>query len=386
MQTITWHISIKNIFENNRISFSKQYGHLTRSICFKAVNDILTCKDSSRGFATRKCNHCSDIKRIAFSCKSRFCNSCWTPQSDLRMNRLLSRWPPQLHYYHLAFTIPSELRPFFKSHRSALKLLPKVASDSIIYFFRSKHKTTPGILSVIHTFWAKLNWNPHVHLIITSWWFDQYDCYKPISFIPYQLILPSWKKWLLRALRSWIKTNCSDPVPHLKLINSLYSQKDSFDQEKSRYIYFSKKAQSFQIVLSYIWRYLKRPTISQSRILAYDWSSVTFQYKDKYDSQDKTITCSALHFIWYLIQHIPNKYFHMIYYHGIFANRCKSKYLSLLKTYFNSSSKIPTIPTSFSQRLYFFSWKNPLACECWGFFRLYSLVMPGYPTKYFDSW
>gem|GEM_PF-4604921 len=50
----------------------------------------------------------------------------------------------------------------------------------------------------------------------------------------------------------------------------LFKQKDDSDKLKSWYIYFSKKATSFTVVLTYIGRYLKRPTISQSRILEYD--------------------------------------------------------------------------------------------------------------------
>ena len=385
MQTITWNISIKNIFKDNRISFVRSYGFLTRSICFESVSKILQCCELSSGFATFKCDDCGHIKHIPFSCKSRFCNSCGTPQSDLRMARLLRRRPPNLHYYHLAFTIPEELRPFFRKNRKALKLLPLVASDTISYFFSSKYKSLPGMLSVIHTFWAKLNRNPHVHLIISAGGFDQNKCYKPITFIPYQLILPSWKYGLLKALKLRVKDNCDDPIPYLQLFNKLYSQKNSSGNKKSWYIYFSKKAQSFQIVLSYIWRYLKRPTISQSRILAYDGDSVTFQYKDKYDNQNKTISTSAIKFIGFLIQHIPNKHFHMISYHGIFANRCKKKYLYLLNTYFDSSPKTPIIPSSFSQRQYFFTGKNPLVCSCIGHYLLFSLNIPGFPIKYFDS-
>lgn len=385
MQIITWSISIKKIFKDNWKSFVQEFWDLTRPICFSQVNAILSCKDPSSWFATFRCDTCSDIKRIPFTCKSRFCNSCWKPQSDIRMNHLLSRRPPHLHYYHLAFTIPEELRDFFKRHRKALKILPQVASQAIMYFFDTEHKSIPWILSVIHTFWAKLNRNPHVHLIITSWWITKQWQYKPISFIPYKMILPSRKKYLLKHLKQRCYDNLSNPHDDIRLLNKLYAQKNELEKEKSRYIYFSKKAQSFQIVLSYIWRYLKRPTISQSRILSYNTSWVTFQYKDKYDGQNKTVTCSVLEFIWYLIQHIPNKHFHMIYYHGIFSNRSKKKNLAIINTYFNNTSKVPYIPTSYSERVYAFTWKNPLLCKCWGIFCLHSLTFPNWSTKYFDS-
>lgn len=385
MQIITWHISIKNIFKNNWNSFVHEFSWLIRPTCYHHVNAILSCKDPTSWFATYKCDSCSDIKTIAFTCKSRFCNSCWKPQSDLRMHRLLSWRPPHLQYYHLAFTIPEELRAFFKRHRITLQILPQVASQAICYFFKTKHKSKPWILSVIHTFWAQLNRNPHVHLIITSWWINDQWRFVPISFIPYKLILPSRKKYLLKTLKERVYKNLENPDNEIKLLNSLFFQKNELDQEKSRYIYFSKKAQSFQVVLSYIWRYLKRPTISQSRILEYDWSSVTFQYKDKYDWQNKTVTCSVSDFIWLLIQHIPNKYFHMVYYKGIFANRCKAKYLEIINQFYTNNQKMPHIPTSFSERVFFFTWKNPFLCRCWWSYCLQSLTFPNWSIKYFDS-
>ena len=130
----------------------------------------------------------------------------------LLVNQLLSRRPKWLQYYHLAFTIPEELRPFFKRHRNALKILPQVASQTMTYFFKTKHKSKPWILSVIHSFGAKLNWNPHVHLIITAWWIHDFWIYKKIVFIPYKAILPSRKYGLIRSLKKRCDDNLDNPT------------------------------------------------------------------------------------------------------------------------------------------------------------------------------
>jgi hypothetical protein len=389
MQTITWSISIKSIFKDNRTSFVDLYGDKTRSVCHDSVDKILSCRDLEHWFASFKCEDCNCIKQVAFSCKNRFCNSCWTPASDLRLANLVSRRPDDLHYFHLAFTIPKELRWFFRTHRRALSLLPKVATQAIMYFFKKKYKIKPWVLCVIHTFWAQLNRNPHVHLIVTAWWFCDEYYYKYVTFIPYEWVLASWKYYLLKEIKLRVYTHVKSRKLHrIKLCNILYQQKNDSDKLKSWYIYFSKKATSFTIVLTYIGRYLKRPTISQSRILEYDWSNVTYQYTDKYDNVDKTNTVSALKFIWLLIQHIPNKHFHMISYHGIFANRCKKLYLYLLRTYFYTGCMTagPAIYTNYADRRYAYTWIDPRVCPCWGRYYLYSIIIPGYPPKYFDSW
>lgn len=382
MEIVTWNKhSIKQILLNHRDEFIQLNWKLIRSSTFEAVNKVLFCWSESLWFATYKCSCCNEYKHISFTCKSRFCNSCWKPQSDLRFNRLLSRRPPHIDFFHIAFTIPTELRPFFKDNRKALILLQQAASQSILYFFHKKYKCTPWLLSVIHTFWAKLNRNPHVHFILTAWGTTQSLFFNKISFLPYKGIIASWKMWLLRLINIRIKSNLSWSSLKIRssLINSLYKQIDNSWNLKSWYIYFSPKPHSFNIVLSYIWRYLKRPVISQSRILDYNSDSVTFSYIDKYDKQKKVITCSPLDFIWLLIQHIPNKHFKLVFYSWIFANRCKSKYLRIL------NSRIKPFPTSFRDRFFSLNWKDPFDCPCWWYFYLHTISIPWYPTKFFNS-
>jgi len=387
MEIITWNISIKQILEDHRTNFCKLFGKQIREYTFEVVSKVLLCWDPVSWFASYKCDCCNKIKHIPFSCKSRFCNSCGKPQSDLRTTKLMSRRPKHLKYYHLAFTIPEELRDFFKRHRNALHMLQHTANESLLYFFAQKYKCIPWILSVIHTFWAKTNRNPHIHIMITSWGLTKNNIYKSVSFLPFKWIIVSWQSYLIKYLKRRANENLSwnKLIDELRFLNSFFKMKDQNWGIKSWYVYFSPKADNFEIVLSYIGRYLKRPIISQSRILSYDGSTITFSYKDKYDNTTKILTMSATDFIWCLIQHIPNKFFKMVSYSGIFANRCKSKYLNIINTYYNDSPKMPYIPGNFRDRITLLSGIDPLKCSCLGFFHLYQIVIPGYPTRYFDT-
>ncbi len=399
MEIITWNqYSIKQILLDHREEFAKLNWHLIRDVSFEAVNNVLLCWSDALWFASFKCNECNHIKHIPFTCKSRFCNSCWKPQSDLRLNRLVSRRPQHIPYFHFVFTIPEELRPFFKLYRSALTLLQKSAYNTLLFYFNwnkyyksknkwkkkkaiIKNKCIPWIVSVIHSFWAKLNRNPHVHFLLTAWWITPSWTFKRINFLTFPGIIASWKFWLLKLLRKRIRSNIhpSKQQKRIDIINFLYSQKNNEWNDKSWYVYFSPKTSSFKTVLSYIWRYLKRPVIAQSRIIQYDWHNVTFSYLDKIDNEKKEISCSALDFIWFLIQHIPNKNFKLINYHWIFANRCKTKYLQVL------NSPIQPFPYYYRDRIFLLTWKDPFSCSCWWLFSRHSISIPWYPTKFFDS-
>jgi len=336
---------------------------------------------------TLTCNSCHHNKHIAFTCKSRFCNSCSKPASDKRLNHLISRRPQWLHYHHFIFTIPKELRDFFKRHRTTLKLMPHVASNAIQYFFRQKYKCKPGIVSVIHTFWAKLNRNTHVHIMLTAWWITPYNTFKHVWYIPFLWILASRKWYLLKALVDRVKQNLTWEKQHneLLLLRHISNLKDTNNENKSRYIYFSKKADSFQKVLSYIGRYLKRPVISQSRIKYYDWENITFEYVDKYDKQTKEVTTTGVEFVGLLLQHIPNKHFKMIYYSWIFAPRNKKKYLKIIKEHTWNQKCTIQIAKSYRKRLYDLTWIDICTCWCGWIYHKSSITIPWYKTKYFDT-
>ena len=83
------------------------------------------------------------ITYINFTCKCRFCNSCSKPSSDKWITNLFSWRPSHLHYYHLFFTIPEELRDFFKDNRKALNILPDVGNKVLTYFFNKNYECKP---------------------------------------------------------------------------------------------------------------------------------------------------------------------------------------------------------------------------------------------------
>ena len=387
MEITTWLISIKYIFENNRNIFKIKNEGLIRKNTINNVEKILNCWSQDIWFTTYKCDECGELKHIAFTCKSRFCNSCSQPQSDIRMGKIISRRPSSLLYNHIVFTIPEELRSFFKRHRNSLNVLPYTAANAIMHFLKDQ-KITPWILAVIHTFWAKLNRNPHTHLIVTNGAFHKKWYFKDNVFLPYKGIATSRTAFLVKNLKDRIYKNVpwDTCMQEIRFINDFYDYHSKISGEKSnRNVHFPDKPCSFTEVVGYVWRYVKRPVIAQSRILDYDGENVTFNYTDKRDKLVKNITCSSIEFMELLLQHIPNLNFHMIYYYWIFANRCKKKYLRIIKIYYSHEQKMPRIAKNFRERIFMFTWKDPLKCSCWGFFHKYQINIPWYKPKYFDS-
>lgn len=392
METITWLIHIKNIFKFNRNIFADNHQWLIREVVYHEIQRILDCWENL-WWITYKCNCCWMAKQINFTCKSRFCNTCSKPQSDNRINNLYNRIPRWIWYHHIVLTIPEELRPFFKRHRLALKILSRTAADSIWYFIRTKYHWIPWIVAILHTFWSKLNRNPHVHLLVTHWYYStKFNTFKQWCsakfFLPYNWVKSSRTKYLIKNLKDWCYKNLEWNYlkQEIKFLNSFYDYKDKDGNLAFWYWYFSQFRFWFESIIWYIWRYVKRPVIAQSRILDYDGDNVTFVYKDKYENnKKKVLQYSTDKFIWCLIQHIPEKYFHMIYYYWIFANRCKSKFITIINTLYPTKRIYPRIPKTFSTRMGLLNWRNPFLCNCWWFFHKYLFSIPGYRPHYYDD-
>jgi hypothetical protein len=78
-----------------------------------------------------------------------------------------------------------------------------------------------------------------------------------------------------------------------------------------------------RVVTKYIGRYLGRPVIATSRIDHYDGDTVTFHYNRHEDNVYVKETIPVMELIERLIRHIPEKYFKMIRYGGLYARHRK---------------------------------------------------------------
>jgi hypothetical protein len=82
------------------------------------------------------------------------------------------------------------------------------------------------------------------------------------------------------------------------------------------------------------------------------------------NNETKNITCSDMEFLELLVQHIPNQYFHMVYYYGIFANRVKKDYLALINKLYPSPRIYPRVAKNFKWRFMLWHNNDPFKCDC----------------------
>ena len=73
------------------------------------VEEMLQCRDPSNGYAEYICPCCFERKKVAFTCKSRFCVSCGKVYIDKWVDKTVKDIFDVPHR-HLVFTIAQQLR------------------------------------------------------------------------------------------------------------------------------------------------------------------------------------------------------------------------------------------------------------------------------------
>ena len=177
-----------------------------RNTVIENVDKMIHCGDFKRGYALYACDNCGHMMVTPFRCRSRFCTSCGNLYSRKRSTSMSFKLVRTSHR-HCVFTIPEELRVFFRKDRSLLNILFKAAADSVFFMFKKLNKSenfTPGFICVLHTFGRSLQWNPHIHMLISEGGSGNFSPWRVVKHFHYELLRKSFQFTLLNYMEAHI--------------------------------------------------------------------------------------------------------------------------------------------------------------------------------------
>ena len=297
-------------------SFKNKHGKKIRPIVIKEVEKFRGCGDIKNGFKLFVCEGCHDVRRVPYRCKGRFCTTCSVGESE-EWSRLLTEDVLQVNHRHIIFTIDEGLRNIFLLHRDLLKPLMNEAAKLITDYFQKKCKVTPGIIAGLHTFGSRVNFNPHVHMLVTMGGITKKGGWKEYNYIPFKMLRKQWQTVVLKFIRKHLNKQEKKRV-QARLQKAFSKNGEGF------YVHAPKQKGKIKEQLRYIGRYIRRPAIGINRIEGYDGHYVTFKYIDKVDGKEKLETVTVEEFISRLIRHIPDEQFKTIRHYGMYSRRSKS--------------------------------------------------------------
>lgn len=316
---------IKTIFYDHwsvaKRVLSRRYDHSHWKAIVSSVEKMLGCKDPANGYAEYICTGCGRAKKVAFTCKSRFCPSCGKRYVDEWVDRTVAGIIDVAHR-HLVFTIPEQLRDSLFKQRELIKVMMDAAARAAMEVLRSRGATAvPGILAVVHTFGRDLKFNPHVHVLMTEGGLAD-KAWQNIPFLPYDLLRRKWQYHLLTQL----KKSLPKTPEQARLIDRQFKA-----HGKGFYVNGESKMSSSRYTARYIGRYMGRPALAEYKITRYDGKEVTFWYESHETGKRVYQTLGAIEFIKRLTDHIPLKGFKQVRHYGLYVRQSKRAYAEVFK-------------------------------------------------------
>ncbi len=319
-------LGVKEVFCR---SYDKFYHELNVSTeQSKAAKAIIGCKSGGLGYNVSVCSDCGHSELHYNSCRNRHCPSCQAVSKEVWVDSRKAE-VFDVPYFHVVFTLPSELKPLIYANQALLYgLMQKCASQTLLQLSLDKQYlgAVPGVIQILHTWGQNLSYHPHMHCIVSGVGLtkDKNLRYSRKGFfIPVKVLRNMFRGKFLARLRQLYKDNrlvfskrCSefnDGVVWKSFISMLY--------DKDWIPYIKETFNGYGNAIDYLGRYTHKIAISNSRIKEVIDDTVTFSAKDYRTDKHNNITLSHLEFMRRLLMHVLPKGFQKIRYYGFLNNR-----------------------------------------------------------------
>lgn len=336
----------------------------------KVFYSLKACRTAVLGGHLNKCSSCEFTSNSYNSCKNRHCPKC-QGMNQLKWIEDRNKDLLPVKYFHLVFTIPSELNHLCLTNRKVLyNILFKASSQTIKMLCKDeKHLgANPAILSVLHTWGQKLTEHPHIHMIVSAGGKTDDNKWKHSRkkfFIPVKVMSKVFRAKFLCGLKDALKDGEIIFVGKSKFLEGKNNFQKLINQmfKKAWVVYAKKPFKGAGGVLKYLGKYTHRIAISNHRILSVKNGMVRFLYKDYQDnSKQKHLTMNASEFIRRFLLHVLPSGFFKIRHYGIIASRVKKENLKVLRKNLKATSPIEIPPENWQEKLLRLTGFNVLNC------------------------
>lgn len=163
-------IRLAAVIDTFETAFLAQYRHRLTSDHYRALAAMKQCRTEASPKMQVQCSECAQQKLVPHSCGHRHCPHCQHHESQQWLERQLKKQVPA-EYFLLTFTLPAEFRPLaFAPPRLLYDGLMRCAWETVQTFSHNDKQLqgTPGAIAVLHTHTRKLDYHPHVHLVMPA--------------------------------------------------------------------------------------------------------------------------------------------------------------------------------------------------------------------------
>lgn len=287
-------MDLQTLFARYEQRFVARYGATLNHDQRSAFNAIQGCRQGQYGDLLLSCRACLQETALPRSCGHRACNQCQHQGTQVWLDRQLEKQLP-VNYYMATFTLPYALRSLAKAHRKTVyRLLIECAVNTLKTFARNKQsfESELGMCAVLHTHTRRLDYHPHVHIVI-----------------PGGGVHRGRKEWRKIRRNYLFNGRALAKMFRGKLLSALAEAGLNLPGTPDKWIVQCQKAGRGKEALQYLSRYLYRGVISNKNIVDDDGEHITFRYLDSDTKKRMTRTLRGEDFIQLILQHVLPKGF-----------------------------------------------------------------------------
>jgi putative transposase/transposase-like zinc-binding protein len=328
----------------------------------KVMSAIERCRTAALGGHVARCENaaCGHTEIAYNSCRNRHCPKC---QGAAARRWLADREAELLPvpYFHVVYTLPSELRDIaYQNKRVVYDLLMKAAAETTLAIAADPKRLGAriGVTAVLHTWGSALTHHPHVHMIVPGGGLS-FDNTRWIASRSNFLVHVNVLARLFRG-KMLAMLMAAHAAGQLRFFNTHAGLADKRTFKRfiaplrhiKWVVYCKAPFAGPKQVLRYLSRYTHRVAISNRRLVAADDNTIAFRWKD-YRSNGptrwKTMRLHPHEFIRRFLIHVLPKGFHRIRHYGLFASTTRAE--SIAKRPAHSSMSPNPSPSRKSSRM-----------------------------------
>lgn len=265
----------------------------------KALAAMKICRTTQSPKMLAGCCECDHQVLVPHSCGHRICPHCQSHESQRWIEGQLRKQTPA-KYFLLTFTLPAEFRSLAWHHqRRVYDLLMTCSWDTLRTFSQNDKRLQgmPGITAVLHTHSRRLDYHPHVHVVM------------PAGAVNLKQRL--WRSKSGKGKRPYLFNHKAvAKVFRAKMLEGLKQAGLTLPaQHPEQWVVDCKPVGTGEKAIIYLGRYLYRGVIREKDILACQDGNVTFRYKESKAGTTQYRTVPGATFLWLLLQHVLPKNF-----------------------------------------------------------------------------
>lgn len=265
----------------------------------QALRAIAACRTAALGGHLERCSSCGWERPAYNSCRNRHCPKCQSLARERWLERRCAE-PLPVGYFHVVFTLPSELHRVARRHRRQVyDLLLRSAGETLLEIGREERwlGAEVGVLALLHTWTRRLQFHPHVHCVVTGGGLRGGKSWRSFGrefLAPVRVLGALYRGKVCAGLRELVRQGwiAEDEVPWSRCY------------EHRWVVYCKPPFGSPSEVLGYLARYSHRVAISNDRLHAFDGRHVRFAYRDGQTGEAKEETVDAVEFLTRFLEHV----------------------------------------------------------------------------------